>query len=145
MRHWLGMWARRSGVIETDGGFWIVLSLMALLFPFRVLAGLILAAAVHELGHLLALRLCGGQVMRIFLRAGGARIEAAPLKLGRELICILAGPAAGAATILAWRIFPELALAGLLQTAFNLLPLPYLDGGRAWRNICCKLGDFGVQ
>ena len=145
MRHLCGMWARRSGVIETDGGFWIVLSLMVLLFPFRVLAGLILAAAVHEMGHILALWICGGQVTRISLRAGGARIEAAPLTQGRELICILAGPAAGALTILAWRVFPQLALAGLLQTFFNLLPLPDLDGGRALRNICCKLGDFRVQ
>jgi len=36
-------------------------------------------------------------------------------------------------TILAWRAFPELAAAGLVQTVFNLLPLPFLDGGRAIR------------
>ena len=132
-------------VIEADGGFWLVLGLMVLLFPLPVVSGILLAAAIHEMGHILALQLCGGRIHRISLRAGGAVIEAAPLSAGRELVCILAGPAAGALTIFSWRAFPELAIAGLVQTAFNLLPLPHLDGGRAMRNICCKLRRFGVQ
>ena len=132
-------------VIETDGGFWIVLGLMVLLFPVRVVAGIMLAALIHEVGHILSLWLCGGRIRRLSLQIGGAKIEAAPMPPGRELCCILAGPAAGALTIFAWRAFPELAVAGLVQTAFNLLPLPNLDGGRALRNICCKLMDFGVQ
>ena len=145
MRPWRGMWGQRSMVIETDGGFWVVLGLMVLLFPVRVLAGLLLAAVIHEAGHILAVALCGGRLYRIRLHIGGAKLIAAPLSPGRELLCILAGPAAGAVTVLAWRVFPELAVAGLLQTAFNLLPLPNLDGGRALRNICCKLRRFGVQ
>ena len=145
MRPWRGMWGRISMVIETDGGFWLILGLMVLLFPMRVLAGILLAAAIHEAGHILAVRLCGGRLNRIRLHIGGAELIAAPLSPGRELLCILAGPAAGALTVLAWRIFPELAVAGLLQTAFNLLPLPNLDGGRALRNICCKMRGFGVQ
>ena len=132
-------------VIEAEGGFWIVLGLMVLLFPLRITCGIMLAAAIHELGHITALVLCGGKVRRIRLRPGGARIYAAPLSPGQELLCILAGPGAGALTVLAWRVFPELAAAGLLQTVFNLLPLPNLDGGRMVRNICCKLRHFGVQ
>ena len=132
-------------VIETDGGFWLILGLMVLLFPVRVLAGILLAATIHEAGHILAVRLCGGRLNRIRLHIGGAELIAAPLSPGRELLCILAGPAAGALTVLAWRIFPELAVAGLLQTAFNLLPLPNLDGGSALRNIYCKMRRFGVQ
>ena len=139
------MWVRRSMVIEAEGGFWIVLGLMVLLFPLRITCGIVLAAAIHELGHVTALVLCGGRVRRIRLRPGGARIYAAPLSPGRELLCILAGPAAGSLTVLAWQVFPELAAAGLVQTAFNLLPLPGLDGGRMVRNICCKLRRFGVQ
>lgn len=131
--------------IETEGGFWIVLGLMALLFPARLLAGLVLAAAVHELGHILALRLTGGQVRRLTLHAAGARLDTDPMTPGREAICALAGPAAGALTVLARRVFPELALAGLVQTAFNLIPVYPLDGGRAVRNICCKIRDLGVQ
>ena len=131
--------------VRTDAGFWLVLGLMVLLFPLRFLLGVLLAAFVHELGHILAVRLTGGRVLGIRLHACGARIEAAPMEPGRAAVCALAGPAAGAVCILACRWFPELALAALVQTGFNLIPIYPLDGGRALRNICCKLRNFGVQ
>lgn len=133
------------GRIEADAGFWLVLAMALLLFPLRFLAGVLIAAAVHECGHLLAIRRTGGRVRRIGLHAGGVRIVTDPMEPGREALCALAGPAAGALTLFAWRVFPELALAGLVQTAFNLLPIYPLDGGRAVRNICCKIRDFRVQ
>lgn len=131
--------------VRTDAGFWLVLGLMVLLFPLRFLLGVLLAAFVHELGHILAVRFTGGRVLGIRFMAFGARIEAAPMEPGRAAVCALAGPAAGALCILAWRWFPELALSALVQTGFNLIPLYPLDGGRALRNICCKLRNFGVQ
>ncbi len=130
--------------IRAEAGFWLVLGLMVLLFPLRFLLGILTAALVHELGHILALRLLGGRVQGIRLHSCGARIEAAPMEPGRAAICALAGPAAGAVCILAWRWFPELALAALVQTVFNLIPVYPLDGGRAVRNICCKIRDFRV-
>ena len=131
--------------ISADRGFFPVLALMLLLFPVRFLVGVLLAALIHELGHLLALKIAGGRVLSIRLRSFGARIEAAPMSPGRTALCALAGPAAGALTIFAWKSFPELALAGLVQTVFNLLPVYPLDGGRALRNICCKIRDFRIQ
>ena len=131
--------------IETEGGFWLWLLLMLLLFPVPVVAGVLLAAAAHEWGHLLAIRLSGGVVLRIELHAGGARIVTAPMEPKEEVFCALAGPIAGGLTVFAWRVFPELAVAGLVQTVFNLLPIYPLDGGRALRNICCKNQPFGVQ
>ena len=131
--------------ISADRGFFPVLALMLLLFPVRFLVGVLLAALIHELGHLLALKIAGGRVLSIRLRSFGARIEAAPMSPGRTALCSLAGPAAGALTIFAYKTFPELALAGLVQTVFNLLPVYPLDGGRALRNICCKIRDFRIQ
>lgn len=131
--------------ISADRGFFPVLALMLLLFPLRFLVGVLLAALIHELGHLLALKISGGRVLSIRLRSFGARIEAAPMSPGRTALCALAGPAAGALTIFAYKTFPELALAGLVQTVFNLLPVYPLDGGRALRNICCKIRDFRIQ
>ena len=131
--------------ISADRGFFPVLALMLLLFPVRFLVGVLLAALIHELGHLLALKIAGGRVLSFRLRSFGARIEAAPLSPGRTALCALAGPAAGALTIFAYKTFPELALAGLVQTVFNLLPVYPLDGGRALRNICCKIRDFRIQ
>ena len=131
--------------ISADRGFFPVLALMLLLFPLRFLVGVLLAALIHELGHLLALKIAGGRVLSIRLRSFGARIEAAPMSPGRTALCALAGPAAGALTIFAYKTFPELALAGLVQTVFNLIPMYPLDGGRALRNICCKIRDFRIQ
>ena len=131
--------------ISADRGFFPVLALMLLLFPLRFLVGVLLAALIHELGHLLALKIAGGRVLSIRLRSFGARIEAAPMSPGRTALCALAGPAAGALTIFAYKTFPELALAGLVQTVFNLIPVYPLDGGRALRNICCKIRDFRIQ
>lgn len=130
---WPGMWGCASVAVETEGGFWLLTALMNLLFPVRFTAGVFLAAAIHETGHILAIRFRGGRIRRLVLGAGGARLVTDPMDPVRELVCALAGPAAGALTIAAWRFFPELALVGLVQTAFNLLPVYPLDGGRAWR------------
>ena len=122
-----------------------MLGLAVLLLPLRVLLGIVLAAAVHELGHLTAMYFLGVPVLGIVFRPSGARIEAGPMEPGVEVICALAGPVAGAVTIFAWKWFPELAVAGLVQTVFNLIPVYPLDGGRVARNICCKMRDLRVQ
>ena len=103
-----------------------------------VLPLFLLAAAVHECGHLLVLRLAGGTVQRLCLTACGAvlRCSLPPSPFSRAAIC-LAGPAASfALTALAnplgaYRLAGASALLGL----FNLLPLPPLDGGMALRHL----------
>lgn len=115
-----------------------MLGLAVLLLPLRVLLGIFLAAAVHELGHLTAMYFLGVPVLGINLHPGGARIEAGPMEPGEEILCALAGPVAGAVTIFAWKWFPELAVAGLVQTVFNLIPIYPLDGGRVVRLVLDK-------
>ena len=126
------------GRVRVEGGAWIVLGLAVLLLPLRVLLGIFLAAAVHELGHLAAMYFLGVLVLGFVLHPGGARIEAGPMEPGEEVICALAGPVAGAVTIFVWRWFPELAVAGLVQTVFNLIPIYPLDGGRVVRLVLDK-------
>ena len=68
--------------MEADGGFFLVLALMLLLVPLGLVAGIALAALIHECGHLIAVRLVGGKVLALRLHAGGARIETAPMPPG---------------------------------------------------------------
>lgn len=103
-----------------------------------LLAMVLSAAALHELGHWLALRLCGAEVRSLRIGLLGAVLEAdcARLSYGRELAAVLAGP--GMNLLCAWafsRLGPpgvEAAVgAHLVLGGFNLLPLRPLDGGRA--------------
>ena len=100
------------------------------------LTGLVLsAAALHELGHLAALRLLGGAVTALRISVFGAELaaEGGRLSYGRELAAVLAGPLTNllAGLALARLGYPAAAGAHLVLCAFNLLPVRPLDGGRA--------------
>lgn len=97
------------------------------------LAPCLLAAGVHELGHALAVVLSRGKILRLSLGASGARMETTPLSYRQEALCALAGPLAGLSLLLVRRYAPWLALWGLMQSLYNLLPVYPLDGGRALR------------
>ena len=134
--------------LRVTGRAMILLALWVLVIPLKWVTGAIFAAAVHELGHLIALWMCGVPVAGMEIDAGGAQLRTGSMEPGEELICALAGPMAGGLVCLFWRWMPEAALCALAQTAFNLVPVYPLDGGRALRmarNICCKPGEKGVQ
>ena len=111
--------------------FYIFVAIMLLLLPLRWFAAALAAGFVHEIGHLLALIIFRIPVHRITLAAGGAKIYAGETSPLRSVVCAAAGPFAGAVLFLAFPVVPELAVCALLQTVYNLLPLPELDGGRA--------------
>lgn len=50
---------------------------------------------------------------------------------GSELICALAGPAGSIALLLLAEYMPKVAICGMVQGIYNLLPVYPLDGGRA--------------
>lgn len=129
------MWS--WGRLEITGGFLLLAALVALVGPGAALPQVLLAAAAHEVGHLVALRATGAAVQRLRLTAFGLELQADTrhLSYGRELLCTLAGPGVNllAAALLARVLGRCYALAGanLVLGAFNLLPSPALDGGRA--------------
>lgn len=127
------------GRVEVRDGFIVLLAALWCADRTNVLPLVLLAAAVHEGGHLLVLRLSGGRLHRLTLTCCGAVLHCAlPAgRFARAAVC-LAGPAASfALTALAGACgWYRLAGASVLLGAFNLLPMPPLDGGMALAHFC---------
>lgn len=119
--------------IWVSGWGCVALALTLLVLPLPWVAAAVLAAAVHELCHYLAIAALGGQVGRIAVGSGGAAMELGCLSPVRELLAAAAGPVGSLSLMLMGRFFPRLALCGLVQGLFNLLPIYPLDGGRILR------------
>ncbi len=117
-------------LVRIDPGAYVLGALLLLTVPLDWLLSALLAAAVHELCHLLAIRLLGGNFYGLRIGPGGAVMDARLPEGWGEALCALAGPAGSFFLILLCRRFPKLALCALFHGAFNLLPIYPLDGGR---------------
>ena len=120
-------------------GFFLTAAAAILLIPLPWLFAWMLAAIIHELFHLFAVFLFRHSVLSVTIGAGGAKIET-DMTLGIKMtVCALAGPVGGLLLLLFMRITPRIALCGLIQSLYNLLPLCHLDGGRALYGIFISL------
>ena len=126
--------------------FFFLLTAFGMLCGWEWLAAAILAAVVHEGGHLLTLRGFGGAGGRLRIDGAGLNWErrGKTLGYGAELLAILAGPAANglAALLLArmavwsgWQGGYFLAGTQLALGGFNLLPIFPLDGAQALETV----------
>lgn len=113
------------------------------------LASVLTPAIVHELGHIVALRLYGLRIRRFSADLRGFCIEYGGFctPLGHA-VSALSGPAAGLAYAFAASYFGKqsgnevLTLSAgvsLLLSVFNLLPILPLDGGRVFSIAACEL------
>lgn len=141
--------------VQFTVGFMLLASLLWLLDTSGLLSALLPAVVVHELGHAAALRLCGAHVTMLRFEVCGLRMDyGGCLSNTEELLCALSGPTAGAvyalcAALLGRALESEFFLCSagisLCLTAFNLLPAPMLDGGRALCTLHCrKLRQIGI-
>ena len=117
-------------------------AVLLLLLPFQWLLGVLLAALLHEAGHLLALHILRARVVSIRIGCRGAEISVLPLLYWQELLAALAGPVSGLLAVFTFPCFPCFAAAALIQSVWNLLPVYPLDGGRVLR---CTLQILGLE
>ena len=118
---------------------WSFFALAVLILPLRWLLAAMLAAFVHELGHYIALRLCGIPVQGLRIGTGGTIMQVGQMNSVQTVICSLAGPVAGLSLMLLAPWFPRTAVCAFVQSAYNLLPIYPLDGGRVLRAVGPKL------
>lgn len=134
----------RWGRVEVTAGFLLLMAWLNYCDTQSLLALGVCAAAAHEGGHWLAVRLCGARVSRLRLSAVGAQMQVVGiLSYPAELCCALAGPAVNLLLAYVAARFDRLVFAGmnLAQGLFNLLPVGVLDGGRVLRCIWSMAGD----
>ena len=127
--------SRWSEGLHISGGFWLLAAWFALANGVELLAVILSAALLHELGHLLVLRLLGARILALRIGVFGAVLAAdtARLSYPGEITAVLAGPAVNllCGLLLAGAHAWVAAGAHLSLCLFNLLPVRPLDGGRA--------------
>ena len=131
--------SNREAFVFFTPGFYIALAVTLLIVPLRWVVSWYTALFAHELFHYCAVRACGKNVYQIRFRLQGAFMDTDGFTNLQSIFCALAGPLAGILLLFTGRWFPRLAVCGLLQSLYNLLPVFPLDGGRALRGFVCSV------
>lgn len=136
--------------------FFGVLMLFALIFTHSYISlAALLAAAIHEIGHILAAKVCRIPLRELKLDIFGASLSTntALYSYKKEFFLAAAGPLANiVSTIILSPIlknsssFGQLFLsASLFLGILNLLPIADFDGGRITRCITCQIFSHGIS
>ena len=121
--------------MSVDALTYLLCALAILMVPLNWLAAFLLAAGIHELGHICAVYSLGGKINNIKISISGAIIETGLMPVWKNLLSSAAGPAASLLLVLFISRFPRVAVCGLCHGFYNLLPVYPLDGGRILNEI----------
>lgn len=143
--------------LSLSSGIFLLLAVLYFFGGLEFLLGFIFAVAAHEMGHIFAIKLCGGSIRAVYVKINGAAIECYGLNgILSELLSIIAGPAAGLlfayiTSLLGNHYLNKLLLStagiSLILSVYNLLPILPLDGGRILKVLlsCCLRENISRQ
>lgn len=120
-------------MIQIESGLFLLFALLLLVFPLDWIGAVIIASLVHELMHILMLYILKSELFMIRILPGGCVIESGFMKPWKQFICILAGPLGSLSLLMLCHSAPRIAICGMLQGIYNLIPVLPLDGGRLLR------------
>ena len=109
----------------------IFLAFSVLFLPICWILAWLVASVFHEVCHYVALKIFDCEIYRIQIGLDGALIDTNISGNIKEFICALAGPIGGLFLLAVGKWWPRLAVCAFLQSAYNLIPIYPLDGGRA--------------
>lgn len=121
--------------IRVEPQFLIFFAASFLLLSLKWVFAWMVAMFFHELCHIVALRVFNYRIYDITLGVFGAKICGEPMHKIHAVICAAAGPAGSLMLVSISRFFPILALCGVVQGVYNLIPVYPLDGGRILRSL----------
>lgn len=138
--------------IRIDSGFVLLLALIYFFDSCGIIAAAAPAILVHELSHIFAMRLFGAYPRALNAGVSGFSIDyTGTISDWQEALTALAGPTVGLLfAFLCAALGKHFSLEyltmcggiGFILNCFNLLPALPLDGGRALRELLCRL--FGA-
>lgn len=127
--------------LRVDNSVCFLAALLIMTVPLKWLLASIMAAVLHELGHICAVRLCKGTIRDVEIRLGGVCMYSVPMKPLHSILCIAAGPVTSFSLLFLIHLAPRIAICGFAQGLFNLLPIMPLDGGRLLREFINLFGS----
>jgi Zn-dependent protease len=142
----------KIGFVKITPGFFLMISLIYFFASLKFLGILLFSSILHETGHILAILLSKGKLVCLEFGFGALSIkyDSSCISYNGEIAAAVSGPVMNifAAVIFAylWRETgrPDMLLFTGVNFAlciFNLLPLSFLDGGRAvFAFISCVFG-----
>lgn len=132
-------------MIRINNWLYYLLAMLFLTFPLDWILSFVISSLFHELCHILFLKFSGGEILKIDAHISGCIIETDRMEVWKQFMSILAGPMGSFSLLLFRRMVPKIAICGLLQGIYNLIPVLPLDGGRLLclilNGICPKKTD----
>ena len=109
---------------------YIIMALLLMFLPLDWIFAVVFAGLFHELCHVFAVYAMNGRILKMEIRPMGCVLETGKLDNRKQFISILAGPMGSFALLFLSRSVPKVAVCGLAQGIYNLIPVSSLDGGR---------------